>query len=80
MRAVDELTRDKEGQIPTLTLLPITSEILRIALFKLLSYERALNSLSNDGFVFNFGPTDRVTALFEVWLTEENLLLKKVHF
>ena len=67
LRAADEITRDEEGQIPTLTLLPITSEILRIALFKLLSYERALNSLSNDGFVFllffSILPTGKIVTL-----------------
>ena len=66
LSASDALTREKEGQIPTLTLLPITSEILRIVWGKLLSYERALNSLSNGGSVFNLGPTERAIAQFEV--------------
>ena len=66
LSAVDVLTRKEESQIPTLTLWPISSEILRIVPLKLLSYVRALNSLSNGGLVFKFGPTDRAIALFEV--------------
>ena len=52
---MDEITRNEESQIPTLTLLPITSEILWIVWFKMLSYERALNFLSNGGFFYFFG-------------------------
>ena len=78
--ASDALTRDEDAQIPALTLLPIPSEILKIGMFKLLSHERALNFLSNGGLVFKFGSTNRAIALFEVWLTEENSLLKKAHF
>ena len=55
-------SRQRRAEIPTLTLLSITSQILSIVSGKLLSYERALNSLSNNSSVFKFGPIERAIA------------------
>ena len=59
MRASDALTRYEDTQIPTLTLLSITSKILRIGWIASIWTK---NYLGNSGSVFKIGPTEYVTV------------------